>query len=153
MQAIRYNDLMRKCLFVFLALSMVGCASITPALPAESVATDMANLPPVQNTATDPDPCGHGWQAASGSLLLCLSVADMQVIVASPLVLIGQATPDSVLTVNENIILVDETGTFSIELPLEDGPNILEITASNTTGDQIEAVITIVLDESQEVLP
>jgi hypothetical protein len=77
----------------------------------------------------------------------------MQVIAASPLVLIGQAIPDSVLTINENVILMDETGTFSIELPLEEGPNILEITASNTAGDQIEAVITIVLDESQEVLP
>jgi hypothetical protein len=100
-----------------------------------------------------PDPCGQGWQATSGSLSLCLSVADMQVIAASPLVLIGQAIPDSVLTINENVILMDETGTFSIELPLEEGPNILEITASNTAGDQIEAVITIVLDESQEVLP
>ena len=47
------------------------------------------------------------------------------------------------LTVNEQILVVDETGAFQVEVPLEDGPNLVEVVASNAAGDEVEFLLTI----------
>ena len=60
-----------------------------------------------------------------------------------PFLLQGTAPAGTVLTVNEQILVVDETGAFPVEVPLEDGPNLVEVVASNAAGDEVEFLLTI----------
>jgi hypothetical protein len=41
-------------------------------------------------------------------------------------------------------VLVDETGIFSITVPLEEGPNLIQIVASNVGGNEasIDLIVT-----------
>jgi hypothetical protein len=49
-----------------------------------------------------------------------------------------------VITINEDILLVDETGVFSATVPLEEGPNAIQIVASDAVGNEesLELIVT-----------
>ena len=59
----------------------------------------------------------------------------------------GQAPADTVISVNDDIILVPADGNFSIPVTLDEGPNVLELAASNTGGDEIDLVLTVVYEK------
>jgi hypothetical protein len=59
----------------------------------------------------------------------------------------GQAPVETVISLNEDIILVGNEGSFSIPVTLDEGPNVIELVASNVDGDIIELVLTIVYEE------
>lgn len=56
----------------------------------------------------------------------------------------GTAPVGLVVTINEDIILVDETGVFSATVPLEEGPNAIQIVASDEVGNEesLELIVT-----------
>ena len=59
----------------------------------------------------------------------------------------GQAPPETVISLNYFIFLVPDEGSFSIPIILYEGPNIIELVASNLDGDEIALVLTIVYDK------
>ena len=59
----------------------------------------------------------------------------------------GQAPVETVISLNDFIFLVTEEGSFSIPVILDEGPNIIELVASNLDGDEIALVLTIVYDK------
>jgi hypothetical protein len=56
----------------------------------------------------------------------------------------GTAPVGLVITINDDIILVDETGVFSATVPLEEGPNEIQIVASDVDGNEasLELIVT-----------
>ena len=59
----------------------------------------------------------------------------------------GQAPAETVISLNEDIFLVADEGVFSIPVTLEEGPNVLELVASNIDGDEIDLILTVVYEK------
>jgi hypothetical protein len=58
----------------------------------------------------------------------------------------GLAAPDTVLTLNDEILVVDQSGTFSLQLPLVEGPNQIQIVASDLDGNEVELELVVTYD-------
>ena len=46
----------------------------------------------------------------------------------------GQAIPETVVSCNDEIGVADKTGIFTMDVPLTEGPNEIQCTASNLEG-------------------
>jgi len=55
----------------------------------------------------------------------------------------GQAPLDAVVSVNDEIVDVNDEGLFEAMVELEEGPNVVEVVASNAGGDETSAVLTV----------
>jgi hypothetical protein len=60
----------------------------------------------------------------------------------------GQAPAGTVVSVNEAVQVVGETGAFAVEVPLEEGPNLLEVVASSLQGEEVSFLLTITYEPS-----
>jgi len=58
----------------------------------------------------------------------------------------GQASPGSVVHVKGRAVPVDERGRFHIKVPLEEGPNTVEVVASDVTGREKTSNFTVKVD-------
>lgn len=56
----------------------------------------------------------------------------------------GGTPPGSVVTVNGKIVALNGTARFSTDVPLEEGPNSIEIVASDFLGNQRSMVISLI---------
>ena len=56
----------------------------------------------------------------------------------------GNTAPDALLSINGVLIDVDGNGRFTSTLTLQEGPNVIEIVASNFQGNKVSAVLTII---------
>jgi hypothetical protein len=84
----------------------------------------------------------------SGALWLHLFSPNDGDIVSQPEINVtGQAPAETVISLNETILLVSGNGLFSIPVLLEEGPNVIEMVASNLDGDEIYLVMTIVYEK------
>jgi len=61
----------------------------------------------------------------------------------SPLLVSGFTVPNAVVSVNDVVGLAGADGRFVLTVPLEAGPNVLEIIASKPTGDQASLIVTV----------
>lgn len=59
----------------------------------------------------------------------------------------GQTEPDAVVSVEGVTVEVDEDGKFSTVVTLEEGPNLIEVQASNFEGDEGSVVLTVIYDK------
>ncbi len=96
--------------------------SPTPTLPTQrGTATATGVLPPTpvggQATATP----------VAGSLLIILGPADGSVIAGTSTTIRGQSLPEATVLVNGDLVDLAQDGSFSLDVPLEDGPNVFEI--------------------------
>lgn len=55
----------------------------------------------------------------------------------------GEAPPDTVVTVNDDILVVDSTGSFDAPVTLAEGPNVIEVVASDTDGDEVSFEVAV----------
>ncbi len=62
---------------------------------------------------------------------------------ASPLLVSGFTIPNAIVSVNDTVGLAAADGRFALTVPLEPGPNVLEIIASKPTGDQTSLILTV----------
>ena len=62
---------------------------------------------------------------------------------ASPLLVSGFTIPNAIVSVNDTVGLANADGRFVLTVPLEPGPNVLEIIASKPTGDQASLILTV----------
>ena len=58
----------------------------------------------------------------------------------------GRTTVDALLSVNDHVLEVDELGRFAFDMDLEEGPNVIEVIASNATGDQYDEVLLVIYE-------
>lgn len=77
-------------------------------------------------------------------LYLDAAVPEESVMKSSSMKVEGSTLPTSVVTVNGNAAEVDEMGKFSVPVTLEEGPNVIEIVASDFQGNQRSAIVSVI---------
>ena len=79
------------------------------------------------------------------SLFLEIIEPQDELIVSDPMVpVVGRTTPDAVVSVNEASVEVDAQGNFVEVVTLEPGPNLIEVGASDLTGDQVSEMLAVI---------
>ena len=83
-------------------------------------------------------------QWTSGALSFTLESPGDGVIVVEPqVVLVGTTSVETILSVNEEIVLLP-AGPFSVPVPLLEGPNAFGVVASDYEGNTIEFVLIVI---------
>jgi hypothetical protein len=81
---------------------------------------------------------------SSGSLKVTLTGPADETVVNTPQVdVTGQAPAETVISIGDVITVVEASGEFSIRVPLEEGPNELEIIASDPNGNQVTTTLVV----------
>ncbi len=72
---------------------------------------------------------------------------DESTVNAADIVVKGQTNSDAVVSVNGVTIEVQADGKFSTTLTLEEGPNLIEVMASDFEGNEGSVVLTVIYDK------
>jgi len=68
---------------------------------------------------------------------------DESVVDTPQIEVIGMAPPDTVVTVNDEILVVGLEQEFKVSITLEEGPNLIEIVASDINGNETSQLLTV----------
>jgi hypothetical protein len=116
--------------FLVLALATAACS-----LPARASVTQ----PP--SPATVPPASGP---TGSGTLRLhILSPMDGGVVNTPTVEIVGQTVAGAVVSIGDDILIANPDGTFKHIVSLQDGPNVIEILASDAQGNQTQIFFSI----------
>ena len=63
---------------------------------------------------------------------------------AGSLAVAGRTRVDAVVTINDSLVEPNIDGEFSLDVPLEEGPNIIEVVASVASGEQLDLVLVAI---------
>ena len=149
-----------QLIFVVLLLLMTACVSDPEMTETQTLPENSIELPMPTSTTDEeilitavPEPV-EGVEIPSyveytnGNLWLRLfTPKDGDIVTQEAIDVSGQAPVETVISLNDFIFLVTEEGSFSIPVILDEGPNIIELVASNLDGDEIALVLTIVYDK------
>lgn len=106
-------------------------APATAARPAAATATPAARVIP---------PTRPGVQALS---LRVDSPADEAIVSTNSLSVSGVTAPGAVVSVNGKLANVNQTGAFQYTLALVEGPNVIEIVASDANGSEMSSILSV----------
>lgn len=120
------------------ALEPTGAPSTATPVP---IATQAPAVKSLDTGASYPTPV-----ATVGELFLQLvEPAETEVITdAGSLAVAGRTRVDAVVTINDTIVEPNIDGEFSLDVPLEEGPNIVEVVASVASGEQMDLVLVAI---------
>lgn len=125
-------------------LSACAPEAVVTVAPAPSPTLPPATHPAPTLTDTQPSAPTQTGLVFDGPLsVIITSPTDDATVSVSPVQISGQADPGTVITINDVVLLVDQTGAFTTPLPLESGTNIIEITASDANNRQEFGFLTI----------
>jgi len=79
----------------------------------------------------------------SGLWLQIISPLDEAVVDTPQVDVLGSAPAGAVISVNDEILIVGVDQQFKVTVPLEDGPNLIEVIASDEDGNEVSALLTI----------
>ena len=116
-----------------LAVSIVATASATP-MPQQTIPA--TPVPPTETALPATEAAGTLW-------LQVLSPQDEAVVNTPQVEVIGLAPAGTVVTVNDEILIVGPEGQFKTILALEEGPNLIEILASDENGNETSLLLTV----------
>jgi hypothetical protein len=68
---------------------------------------------------------------------------DSATVQASPLRVTGVTAPNAIVSVNDVVGVANAEGRFDLQVPLQAGPNVLEIIASQANGQQVFKIVTV----------
>lgn len=128
---------MRKnlVLTIFLAILfsglVTGCSQSTPP---EATLTPPQAIP-VPSPETPP----------TGFYLTVTQPADGSIINVGKTEVRGSTSPGAVVSVNDEITMADTQGAFTVTINLEEGPNIIEVVASDEEGNEATTSLTVTL--------
>jgi len=130
-------------------LLLAGCGGPTPtavpsaAAPAENTAapaSPAASLPTaVLPSAAAPLPI----ETAGALALQVFSPQDEAVVNTAEVQVTGVTSPGAVLSINDVILIAGADGSFTAAVPLEEGPNLIEIVASDAAGDETSLLLSV----------
>jgi len=69
---------------------------------------------------------------------------DESVVNSAEVMVKGETNPDAVVTVNGTVADVDAEGKFSAVVSLEEGPNVIEVNASDFEGREASEVLSVI---------
>lgn len=139
-------------LTLFLSLACLGIQTVTPAAPgtfASPAAPTQGSSPTTSSSASSPAPVTAA-PLATGQLpavkplaLQVLSPQDGAIVTTAQIQVSGLAAPGEVVTVNDNILLIGADGRFDTTVSLNEGPNLIEVVASNDLGEETTIELTV----------
>ena len=93
-----------------------------------------------------PTPVVPGATPTVPALSLVVTVPQDEVVVKDAILrVVGRTNPDAVVSVNGEIVrTVDVEGNFSTLVSLVEGPNLLEVIATDYRGGQASQVLTVI---------
>ena len=94
--------------------------------------------------------CGREQTKEPEVLTIPLTVTEPQdetTVFTSDIVVKGQTEADAVVSVDGVTIEVDADGNFSTTVTLEEGPNLIEVLASDFEGNEGSVVLTVIYDK------
>ena len=74
------------------------------------------------------------------------SPLDGAVLDAPEVDVIGMASANSVVSIDDDILLVGDDGKFKATVPLDEGPNLIEIVASDMDGNEVSQMLAVVYE-------
>lgn len=114
----------------------------TPTLP--SVATPTLPPPTIILPSPAPTLAVANTPTPSSSFTMTIETPhDGETIRFAPVQVIGQTSPGAVVSANDTVGIANAEGRFSLAVPLQEGPNVLEVVASNSSGEQVYAILTV----------
>jgi hypothetical protein len=123
---------------------VAGTAPVTPTLT--SALTVHSSQPPPKLISSPTPNVLLPIQKTLGGQIVQINAQDLQTVTTPGFTLIGQAPSGTVVSVNDDFVLVDGSRTFSFELSLQEGPNLIEIVASNAQEQQVSFEWVIIYD-------
>jgi hypothetical protein len=81
--------------------------------------------------------------AEAGLWLQILSPSDEAVVDAPQVDVSGSAPAGTVISINDDILIVGADLQFKSTVSLEEGPNLIEIIASDENGNETSALLTV----------
>ncbi len=129
-----YYIVMKKSLVLTIILAslfsalVTGCAQSAP--PKDTLA------PPQTIPAETPQ---------AGFFLTVTQPADDSIISVDKVEVRGHTSPGAVVSVNDEIALADTQGVFTVTISLEEGPNIIEVIASDEEGNEATTSLVVTL--------
>jgi len=151
----------------------MGCAQATPAQPSEqspksvevtatvAVPTRLPSTPtalkPTAFASSSPASLQTATARAPTSVptlksnvpTLALKVTtpqDESIVNAASITVAGQTIVGAVVSVNGNLVDVDASGKFQTTVQLDEGPNIIEVVASDVTGNELSAILRVIYE-------
>lgn len=149
------TSLPAKVLLCLALLLLAACAPVTPSQPALSTSVPPEPAAPFlpATTIADPPPLmepSAALPAAPAALeplyLRVLWPEEGSLITMPEIELVGEATPGAVVSIDDEIIIVPTEGAFRQVIRLEEGPNAIEIVASNAAGQEQALIFTIIYE-------
>ncbi len=145
-------------ILVTIALLAAACSPLVPATdqPAAPEVTPtqkpaVAQPTPIPTEAPTaaapsliPSPIPAQVESTSGPLWLkILSPLDNSTVNTAELEIQGTAPVETVLTVNDEIVLVGSDQKFSTKVALDEGINVIEVLASDVSGNEVFIPLTV----------
>ena len=124
---------------------LIGCSQPTPpqATPAQP---ETALAPPQATPVPSPEPVPvQPTEPPTGFYLEVLQPPDGGIVEIDKVEIRGHTSPGAVVSVNGEIAVADNQGAFALTIALEEGPNIIEVIASDEEGNEARANLTITL--------
>ena len=135
-----------------LALISAACSPTPTAAPLATNPSSSNNPIVLTPTAALPDalptiaiqPTVVSTPETAGSLWLQILAPLNEAVVNTPQVDVsGSAPAGTVISINDEILIVDLDGQFKTTVSMEEGPNLIEIIASDESGNEIPMLLTI----------
>ena len=122
--------------------TLIPIPTIAPTPTPISVSTPVPTIAPAVETEI---PIGSTPNSGTFNLSLDFEGIGNESVVRSDRVLLhGVTSADATVSVNGVILEVQSDGTFELTLPLEPGPNIVDIVASDLEGNSINSSLAII---------
>ena len=125
------------------SVTLVPTASPTP-IPA--IGASSATLPPptIILPAVPPTLAVANTPTPSTNFTVTLEAPrDGETTNASPVLVTGFTTPGAVVSANDVVGIANAQGHFALTVPLQSGPNVLEVIASKPDGEQTFVIVTV----------
>ena len=120
----------------------IPTATITPTSTPVSIPTPIPIITPIIESDVPIESTPN-----SGTFNLSLDfegIGNESVVRSDRVLLHGVTSPDAIVSVNGVILEVQPDGTFELTLPLDPGPNIVDIVASDLEGNSINSSLAII---------
>lgn len=141
---------MKKNLLVGLLIPFL-LAACQPSAASPTAVQVAAPLPTFANQSNTPQPIPQSISTANPEnlqpfYLRILWPEDGSLVSMPEVELLGEATPGAVISIGDEILLVPPEGVFRQTIHLEEGPNAIEIVASDISGEQQSFILTLVYE-------
>ena len=118
-----------------------------PTATANAVPTATPTPEPTATPTATPVPTPTPTPAPDEFVLHIVEPVEAETLTTNPTLLVsGRTRVDAVVTVNDTFVDPDIDGLFSTEIPLDEGPNIIEVVASIATGEELSTVLVVIYE-------